>query len=70
MKAAKPKRRKLPDMSFDEGLARLIQTKPEEVKPPPGKKRKVAKAAKRLASLGEKRRSSKPPIQRQKGDAD
>jgi hypothetical protein len=49
MKAAKPKRRKLSDMSFDEGLARLIQTKPEEVKPPPGHKRKVPKAAKRLA---------------------
>jgi hypothetical protein len=49
MKAPKPKRRKLSDMSFDEGLARLIQTKPEEVKPPSGKVRKVVKAAKRLA---------------------
>lgn len=44
MKAKKPKRRKLTDMSFDEGLARLIQTKPEEVKPPQGRKRKKAKA--------------------------
>ena len=49
MKAKKSKRRGLADMSFDEGLARLIQTKPEEVKPPVGKKQKVAKAAKRLA---------------------
>jgi hypothetical protein len=46
----KAKRRKLADMPFDEGLARLIQTKPEEVRPPPGKKRKTSKAAKRLAS--------------------
>jgi hypothetical protein len=63
MKAEKPKRRKLSDMSFDEGLARLIQTKPEEVKPAPGQKRKVAKAAKRLA-----KRSSQPPSERQKGE--
>jgi hypothetical protein len=50
MKAKKAKRRELVDMSFDEGLARLIQTKPEEVKPPPGKKRKRAKL-KALPSL-------------------
>ena len=56
MKAAKPKRRKLADMSFDEGLARLIQTKPEEVKPPLGQARKVAKAAKRLASAAKRQR--------------
>lgn len=43
MKAKKPKRRELADMDFGEGLARLIQTKPEEVKPPPGRKRKKAK---------------------------
>jgi hypothetical protein len=61
MKAAKPKRRKLGEMSFDEGLARLIQTKPEEVKPPPGKKRKVPKAAKRLAAVGQAKRSSPTP---------
>jgi hypothetical protein len=43
MKAKKAKRRELVDMDFDEGLARLIQTKPEEVKLAPGKKRKKAK---------------------------
>lgn len=44
MKAKKPKRRTLADMDFGEGLARLIQTKPEEVKPPAGKERKKPKA--------------------------
>jgi hypothetical protein len=57
MKAKKPKRRGLADMDFGEGLARLIQTKPEEVLPPPGKERKRAKA----------KRSSEPPTQDQKG---
>lgn len=58
------------DMDFGEALVRFAQTKPEEVEPPPGKKPKVAKAAKRLAGLGERRSSVKPPIQRQKGRAD
>lgn len=31
------------DMPADEALARFIQTKPEEVDPPPGRKRKDAK---------------------------
>jgi hypothetical protein len=53
MKAKKAKR-ELVDMDFDEGLARLIQTRPEEVKPPPGKKRKAAKA---------KRVPKTPPVQ-------
>jgi hypothetical protein len=44
MKAKKSKKRGLADMSFDEGLARLIQTKPEEVNPPPGQKPKKTKA--------------------------
>jgi hypothetical protein len=43
MKAKKSKHRTLADMDFDEGLARLIQTKPEEVKPPAGKKWKTPK---------------------------
>jgi hypothetical protein len=47
----KPKRHGLHGMPFDEAIARLAQTKPEEVKPPPGKKRKTSKAAKRLASV-------------------
>jgi len=50
MKTTKPKRRKLTDMSFDEGLARLIQTKPEEVKPPAGRKRKKAKGARKTVA--------------------
>ena len=32
------------DLGFDEALARFAQTKPEEVEPPPGRKRKKAKA--------------------------
>jgi hypothetical protein len=44
MKAKKAKRRTLVDMDFGEGLARLIKTKPEEVKPPAGRKRKKPKA--------------------------
>ena len=31
------------DMPFGEALARYAQTKPEEVEPPPGKKRKKAR---------------------------
>lgn len=34
------------DMSTDEALGRFIQTKPEEVEPPPGRKKKPAKASK------------------------
>jgi hypothetical protein len=45
----KAKKHALAGMPFDEALERLIQTKPDEVKPPPGQKRKVSKAAKRLA---------------------
>ncbi|HUO11124.1 MAG TPA: hypothetical protein VMU37_00055 [Caulobacteraceae bacterium] len=59
MKAKKPKRRGLADMDFGEGLARLIQTKPGEVTPASGKKRKIAKAAKRVASLGKERQEPK-----------
>ena len=32
------------DMPFDEALARFIQTKPEEVQPPPSRKPKGGKA--------------------------
>jgi hypothetical protein len=31
------------DMSFGEALARYARTKPDEVEPPPGKKRKDAR---------------------------
>jgi hypothetical protein len=31
------------DMPFDEALRRFVQTKPEEVKPPPGRAAKPAK---------------------------
>ncbi len=31
------------DMPFGEAMARYAQTKPEEVEPPPGKKRKAAR---------------------------
>lgn len=31
------------DVDTDEALARFIQTKPEEVRPPPGRKRKAAR---------------------------
>ena len=31
------------DMPFGEALARYAQTKPEEVRPPPGRKRKTAR---------------------------
>jgi hypothetical protein len=47
------------DMPFDEPLQRYAQTKPAEIEPPPGKKRKAVKAAKRLASLG-KTKQEKP----------
>ena len=46
------------DMPFEEALQRFAQTKPEEVEPAPGKKPKVAKAAKRLVSS---RQSAKEP---------
>lgn len=45
MKAKKAKRRMLADMDFGEGLARLIQTKPGEVLPPKGRKRKKTKGS-------------------------
>jgi hypothetical protein len=32
------------DMPADEALARFIQTKPEEVEPPPGRPRKAARS--------------------------
>ena len=61
MKAKKPKRRGLADMSFDEGLARLIQTKPEEVTPPPGRKRKKAKVSFEKLTEPEKERRDRQP---------
>lgn len=39
------------NMPFAEALERFVHTDPAEVVPPKGKKPKVAKAAKRLASL-------------------
>lgn len=53
MKAKKAKRSPMVGMGFDEAIARLAQTKPEEVKPPAGKKRKRTKA-KRRSSLAPK----------------
>jgi hypothetical protein len=44
------KRSPLVGMDFDEAIARLAQTKPEEVKPPKGRKRKKAKP-KRVAGV-------------------
>jgi hypothetical protein len=42
------------DMEFGEALARLAQTKPEEIEPPKGRKRKKAKAKRRpVLSSGE-----------------
>jgi hypothetical protein len=50
MTGKKPKRGALAQMDFGEALARYIQTRPEEVRPPPGRKRKKAKV-KRDASV-------------------
>jgi hypothetical protein len=52
MTAAKLKRRKLANMDFGEALARFAQTKPEEVKPPRGRKRKRAKRSSLALSSG------------------
>ena len=41
--AKKPERPLFLDMDFGEALARYAQTKPEEVPPAPGQKRKVAR---------------------------
>ncbi|HLK25607.1 MAG TPA: hypothetical protein VKT30_13200 [Caulobacteraceae bacterium] len=60
----KAKRHALEGMPFDEALERLIQTKPEEVKPPPGQKRKVSKAAKRLAKAKPATSSNEQPSQK------
>ena len=54
MKAKKPKRRTLADMDFGEGLARLIQTKPEEVKPASGRRRNKVNRSSTDASLPER----------------
>jgi hypothetical protein len=43
MKAKRAKKSPLVGMDFDEALIRLAQTKPEEVKPPAGRKRKKPK---------------------------
>lgn len=43
-------------MDFGEALARLAQTKPEEVKPPPGKVRKKTKGKVK------RKRAAKPKI--------
>ncbi len=48
------------DMSFDEALTRFARTKPEEVKPPNGRKNKTAKRNAVLAKSG-KARSITPP---------
>ena len=45
------------DMPFEEALERFVQTDPAEVEPPPGKKPKTVKAAKRLAALPNRQRS-------------
>jgi hypothetical protein len=49
--APKPERPLYLDMDFGEALARYAQTKPEEVEPPPGKKRKVARPPKKTGDL-------------------
>ncbi|WP_439470163.1 hypothetical protein [Brevundimonas sp.] len=36
------------DMDFDEALRRFAQTKPEEVQPPPGQKKKGARPEPKL----------------------
>jgi len=44
--APKPERPLFLDMDFGEALARYAQTKPEEVTPAPGQKKKAARPAK------------------------
>lgn len=43
----KPERPLYLDMDFGEALARFGQTKPEEVEPAPGQKKKAARPSKR-----------------------
>lgn len=45
--APKPERPLYLDMEFGEAMARYFQTKPEEVEPPPGRKRKTARPPKK-----------------------
>lgn len=42
------------DMPFDEALRRFVQTKPEEVKPPPGRKAKLSHPPKKQGANGGK----------------
>lgn len=48
------------DMPFAEALERFVRTDPAEVEPPRGKKAKVAKSTKRLATTAKAR----PPPQK------
>ncbi len=50
------------DMPTDEALARFIQTKPEEVEPPPGRPRKGARP-----DVGRKAPASAPGLANDKG---
>ncbi|MFN4041981.1 MAG: hypothetical protein ACK4I0_09995 [Brevundimonas sp.] len=45
--APKPERPLYLDMEFGEALARFAQTKPEEVTPAPGRKKKAARPPKK-----------------------
>lgn len=45
--AKKPERPLFLDMDFGEALARYAQTKPEEVTPAPGQRKKVARPPKK-----------------------
>ena len=45
--ASKPERPLYLDMDFGEAMARFAQTKPEEVKPAPGQKQKIARPPKK-----------------------
>jgi len=49
------------DMEFGEALRRFVQTKPEEVEPPSGKKPKVARAAKKPVAVAKEK---SPPAER------
>ena len=53
------------EMDFGEALARFAQTRPEEVRPPPGQKRKAAKATaevKRVESTDTE--ACRPPVRK------
>lgn len=50
------------DMSADEALARFLQTKPEEVEPPPGRPRKIGRPG-----AGSKPQVSAPDLENDKG---